>query len=62
MQSEKNKNKIYMGIIIIALGVVMTVSLPETTGLVGFAFIAIGVVFFVLGIRDNKKETSNDPE
>jgi len=51
-----------MGIIIIALGVVMTASLPETTGLVGFAFIAIGVVFFVLGIRDNKKETSNDPE
>lgn len=60
MTMKKHKKRIYAGIIIIALGVVMTANLPEPMGPVGLVFIGVGGFYLILGLRDRKKAMSND--
>jgi hypothetical protein len=53
-EMSKTKNQIYMGIIIIALGVIMTSAMPGIPRPLGFVFIGIGVIVFTFGIRKKK--------
>ncbi len=46
----KNR-KLYLGIVLIALGIMFNTTMNNTIGIV---FIAVGVLFFILGMQDKK--------
>ena len=48
---EKYKKFIFMGIIIIALGITFTTAMKEAMGSLGTVFIAIGGLFFIIGMN-----------
>lgn len=53
------KRKLYFGIILIALGVVMNTSLNTSLGTV---MLAIGGLFFIIGMRDKRREDEKKEE
>lgn len=53
---EPYKRFIYIGIIVIALGVTLSTTLKETIGSFGTVFIAIGGMFFIIGMSKKRKE------
>jgi len=53
---EKYKQYIFIGIIIISLGVTFSTILKDNVGSLGTVFIAIGGLFFIIGMSMKKKE------
>ena len=53
---EKYKQYIFIGIIIISLGVTFSAILKDNVGSLGTVFIAIGGLFFIIGMSMKKKE------
>ena len=45
-----------MGIIIIALGITFSSALKDTVGSLGTVFIAVGGLFFIIGMNMKRKE------
>ena len=60
---NKTINQIYMGIIIIALGVIMTSAMQGIPRSLGLVFIGVGVIQLILGMKKKKKaEDENHAE
>ena len=54
-KNEKYKRYIFMSIILIALGVVFSTTLKESVSSMGTIFIALGGLFFIIGMRMKRK-------
>ena len=52
---EPYKRYIFIGIIIIALGVTFSTTLKESVGSIGTVFIAVGGLFFIIGMSKKLK-------
>ncbi len=59
---EQYKRYIFMGIIIIALGVTFSTTLEDTAGSLGTVFIALGGLFFIIGMNMKRKLSENKKE
>lgn len=57
---ENYKNYIFIGILFIALGVNFNTTLKETVGSLGIVFIALGGLFFIVGMRKKKTEDQSN--
>jgi hypothetical protein len=55
-RSQKYRRYIFLGITIIALGTTFSASMKDEVGSLGTVFIAIGGLFFVIGMSMKKKE------
>ena len=55
-KKKDSKNTIYFGIIIIALGIVVTSAMEGIPRPLGLVFIGIGGIFFILGMKKKKEE------
>lgn len=53
---EGYKRILFMGIIVIALGVIFSTTLSDTLGSLGIVFIAIGALLFIASMSRKKKE------
>jgi Sec-independent protein secretion pathway component TatC len=53
---EQYKRFIFIGIMIIALGVTFSTTLKESVGSIGIVFIAVGGLFFIIGMSKKRKE------
>jgi len=53
---ETYKRFIFIGIIIIALGITFSTTFKESIGLLGIVFIAVGGLFFIIGMKKKRKE------
>lgn len=53
---ERYKRFIFLGIIIIALGITFSVNMKEEVGSLGTVFIAVGGLFFILGMNMKNRE------
>ena len=53
---EKYKRFIFIGILIIALGVTFSTTLKETVGSLGIVFLAVGGLFFIIGMSKKRKK------
>ncbi|OZV70114.1 hypothetical protein [Winogradskyella aurantia] len=47
---------IFIGIIIIALGITFTTTLKDTVGSLGTVLVAVGGLFFIIGMSKKRKE------
>lgn len=54
MKDSASKRRIYLGIILIALGIVMNTTLR--VGSIGTVMIAVGGLFFIAGMAKKKEE------
>lgn len=57
---ERYKRYIFMGIIIIALGVSFRTTLEDTAGSLGTVFIALGGFFLIVGMSMKRKLKDSD--
>lgn len=55
-EKEKYRKFLFMGIIIIALGVTISTTLKEFVGSLGTVFIAVGGLLFIVGMSMKKRE------
>jgi len=53
---EPYRKFIFIGIIIIALGITFSTTLRDTVGSIGIVFIAVGGLLFIIGISKKRKE------
>jgi len=53
---EPYRKFIFIGIIIIALGITFSTSLKDSVGSLGTVFIAVGGLFFIIGMSKKRKE------
>ncbi len=53
---EPYRKFIFIGIIIIALGITFSTTLKDTVGSLGIVFIAVGGLFFIIGMSKKRKE------
>lgn len=53
---ERYRRYIFMGIVIIALGVGFSTTLKDSLGPLGIVFIALGGLFFIIGMRLKSKD------
>ena len=56
IKKEEYNRIIFMGIVIIALGISFSTTLKESVGALGVVFIAIGGLFFIIGMSQKRKE------
>lgn len=56
MNLQGYRRQIFFSMLMIALGVVFTTTLNKNSGTVGIVFIAIGGLFFIIGMYNKKKE------
>lgn len=54
--SENYRRFIFIGIIIIAIGITFNTTLKATFPSLGTVFIAVGGLFFIIGMSKKKKE------
>ena len=54
----KHKRYIFIGMIIISLGITFSTALKDSAGALGTVLIAIGGLFFIIGMRIKKDEES----
>jgi len=47
--------KLYISVILCFLGIILTTIMTGISNIVGIIFIAIGGIYFILGIREMKK-------
>jgi len=55
-KTETYRKFIFIGIIIIALGITFTTTLKDTVGSLGTVLIAVGGLFFIIGMSKKRKE------
>jgi len=53
---EGYKRPLFLGAVMIAIGITFTTTLKETVGSVGIVFIAVGGLFFIIGMRKKREE------
>ena len=53
---ESYRKFIFIGIIIISLGITFSTAMKDTVGSLGTVFIAIGGLFFIIGMSKKRKE------
>ena len=53
---EEYRKYIFIGIIIIALGVTLSTTMKDTVGSLGTVLIAVGGLFFIIGMNKKRKE------
>jgi Sec-independent protein secretion pathway component TatC len=53
---------IFAGIVIIALGITFSTTLQERTGSLGTVLIAVGGLFFIIGMSKKRKEEEEEEE
>lgn len=53
---EEYRKYIFIGIIIIALGVTLSTTMKDTVGSLGTVLIAVGGLFFIIGMSKKRKE------
>jgi Sec-independent protein secretion pathway component TatC len=53
---EGYRRYLYISANIIAIGITLTTLLKDTVGSIGVVFIAIGGLFFIIGMRKKQKE------
>lgn len=53
---ESSRKVIFLGMIIIALGITFSTTLKETVGSLGTVFIAVGGLFFIIGMSKKRKD------
>ncbi len=53
---EPYRKFIFIGIIIIALGITFSTTLKDTVGSLGIVFIAVGGLVFIIGMSKKRKE------
>ena len=53
---EKYRKYIFIGIIIISLGILFSTTLKDSIGSLGTVFVAVGGLFFVIGMNMKRKE------
>ena len=60
---EPYRRALFLGMILTALGIVLTTTMGEATGALGVVFIAVGGLFFIIGMQQKKKadEAGGDP-
>lgn len=51
---ERYKKIIFVGVILIALGINFSTILSDSVGSLGTVFIAIGGLFFIIGMKEKK--------
>lgn len=56
---ENYKKYIFVGIIIIALGVTLSTTLKESVGSLGTVMIAVGGLFFIIGMNKKRQDNEN---
>ena len=59
---ESYKRFIFIGIIIIALGITFSTTLKESVGSLGTVFIAVGALFFIIGMSRKPKDNDRKKE
>lgn len=57
---EAYKRPIFLGIILIALGVVANTSLAGRFGALGTVWIAVGGLFFIIGMKKKKDQEQSE--
>lgn len=57
---EGYRKFIFIGIIVIALGITFTTMLGDTVGSLGIVFIAVGGLFFIIGMSKKQKEAEQE--
>ena len=57
---EKHKRYIFIGMVIISLGITFSTALKDSVGALGTVFLAIGGLFFIIGMRIKKEEESKN--
>jgi len=55
-QPKQSKRYIFLGIIIISLGITFNTSMKDSLGSSGIVLIAIGGLFFIIGMNIKRKE------
>ncbi len=58
---EKYRRYIFIGIIIIALGVTLANTMKENTGSLGIVFIGVGGLFLIIDMNLKRKEDNSKP-
>lgn len=53
---EGYKRSIFLSAVITALGITLTTTLKDTVGSVGIVFIAVGGLFFIIGMKKKREE------
>jgi len=61
-EAENYRRYIFIGIIIIALGTVFTTTLKDTFGSLGIVLVAVGALFFIIGMNKKRKEDGENKE
>ena len=56
MDQSSYKRILFIGIILIALGVTFSTTMKEDVGSIGTVFIAVGGLFFIAGMARKRKE------
>jgi len=54
-RSEKYNNFIFIGMVIIALGIVFSTTLQDTVGSLGTLLIAVGGLFLIIGMSKKRR-------
>lgn len=57
---EEYQKFIYLGLIVIAIGIIFTTSLKETVGSFGNVLVAVGGLLFIIGMSKKQKGTKGD--
>ncbi len=55
-KSEPYRKFIFIGILIISLGITFSTAMKDTFGALGTVFIAIGGLFFIIGMSKKRKQ------
>lgn len=55
MKSLNYRRAIFLSIILIFLGVIFNTIIKENTSAIGIVFIAVGGLFFIIGMANKKK-------
>jgi hypothetical protein len=59
---SESKKYIFFGLIVISLGVIYNTTLTDTMGSIGMVFMALGGLFFIVGMRKRKQELQDKQE
>jgi len=59
---ESYRRFIFIGIIVISLGITFSTTLEDTVGSLGTVFIAVGGLFFIIGMSKKQKEEQQAKE
>lgn len=62
MKSLNYRRAIFLSIILISLGVVFNTAIKENTSAIGTVFIAVGGLFFIIGMAKKKGEETNSSD